>query len=476
MKTKTSLEQFREELYQIFECYPDATMELLDALASQTHARSVAELSLEAVFRREYSSVYKAIACFFQASETAKTAAKVAQERRQQAQLLLSIIAKRLEKPGERQSWLFGIDATSNPRQFARTLPDRGFVYQANMLKGNKPVTIGHQYSILAQLPARLAGAPPWVVPLTMRRVRTAEKEVRVAAEHLDMLMGSAELPWHGQLSVVVADSKHSQPAYLYRGQQHPNLVTITRARNNRTLHQLYQGPQARGPRRSFGERFSLNEPSTWHPPAEKLQFEHTSRRGRNYQIEIRSWQHMLMHGTLQCAMRDHPFTLVQIIWYDQHGQVAFERPIWLIVMGQRRAELALKDIWQAYAQRYDLEHFIRFGKQRLLLTRYQTPDTAHEENWWQLVQLAYVQLYLARELASKLPRPWERYLPVRPGGVASPSQTQRDFRRIIRQFGTPAKPPKPRGISPGRVKGARPPPRPPLDVVRKGKKGKKPP
>jgi len=150
---------------------------------------------------------------------------------------------------------------------------------------------------------------------------------------------------------------------------------------------------------------------------------------------------------------------------------VAFKRPIWLIVMGQRRTELALKDIWQAYSQRYDLEHFIRFGKQRLLLTQYQTPDTEHEENWWQLVQLAYVQLYLARELANKLPRPWERYQPVRPGGVASPSQTQRDFGRIIRQFGTPAKPPKPRGNPSGRAKGARPTPRSRPRVVRKGKK-----
>ena len=472
MKTKTSLEQFREELYQIFGCYPDATMELLDALASQTHARSVAELSLEAMFPREYSSVYKAIAHFFQASEAAKAASKTAQERRRQEQILLRVIAKRLEKPGGRKNWLFGIDATSNPRQFAHTLPDRGFVYQPNALSGNKPVTIGHRYSILAHLPARPAGAPPWVVPLTVRRVRTAEKEAHVAAEHLDMLMGSGGLPWHDQLSVVVADSKHSQPKYLYRGQQHPNLVTITRARNNRTLHRLYQGPQVRhGPRRSFGERFSLNQPSTWHPPAEQLRFEYTSRRGRSYQVEIRAWQHMLMHGTLQCAMREHPFTLVQIIWYDQHGQVAFKRPIWLIVMGQRRAELTLKDIWQAYDQRYDLEHFIRFGKQRLLLTQYQTPDTEHEENWWQLVQLAYVQLYLARELANKLPRPWERYRPVRPGVVASPSQTQRDFGRIIRQFGTFAKPPKPRGNPSGRAKGTRLTPRPRPDVVRKGKK-----
>jgi hypothetical protein len=40
--------------------------------------------------------------------------------------------------------------------------------------------------------------------------------------------------------------------------------------------------------------------------------------------------------------------------------------------------------------------------------------------------------------------------------GVMSPTLVQRDFGRIIRQIGTPAKPPKPRYISPGRRKGTK--------------------
>ena len=33
-----------------------------------------------------------------------------------------------------------------------------------------------------------------------------------------------------------------------------------------------------------------------------------------------------------------------------------------------------------------------------MLLDAYQTPETAHEENWWTLVQLAYLQLWVARD------------------------------------------------------------------------------
>ena len=63
---------------------------------------------------------------------------------------------------------------------------------------------------------------------------------------------------------------------------------------------------------------------------------------------------------------------------------------------------------YQAYRQRYDIEHLLRFGKQRLLLNASATPEVKHEENWVQLSFLAYVQLWAARKLASTLPHRWE--------------------------------------------------------------------
>ncbi len=96
----------------------------------------------------------------------------------------------------------------------------------------------------------------------------------------------------------------------------------------------------------------------------------------------------------------------------------------------------------------------LRFGKQRLLMTQFQTPDVEHEENWIRLVMLAYVQLWAARELATHLPRPWERYLEQKNDKIVTPSVVQRDFPRIISEIGTPARSPKTRGNSIGRVQG----------------------
>ncbi len=199
------MEQFRSELYQNFAYHADTLMKLIDALSSATTARSVVELSLEACFRRQYSSVYAAIDKFFQV----KDASKATEERRQQEQTLLGLIAGHIPAPEQQPYWLFGSDATPAPRQFAHTLEDRGFVYQPNTLKGNKPVTIGHQYSILAHLPEKAQpGDPPWVVPLVTRRITTEELESVVGAEHLPTLLGDEEFPWYGKLCVHVGDSR----------------------------------------------------------------------------------------------------------------------------------------------------------------------------------------------------------------------------------------------------------------------------
>jgi hypothetical protein len=57
-QTLTLLQQFRAGLYARFHQRADAVFELMDALASDTQARSAVELSLSPAFRRQYGSVY----------------------------------------------------------------------------------------------------------------------------------------------------------------------------------------------------------------------------------------------------------------------------------------------------------------------------------------------------------------------------------------------------------------------------------
>ena len=180
----------------------------------------------------------------------------------------------------------------------------------------------------------------------------------------------------------------------------------------------------------------------------------------------------MLMRGSHDCPMHSLPFTLMQIQVTTPEG-IRIWKPMWLIILGQRRDELTITEAYQSDRQRYDVEHLLRFGKQRLLLNATTTPEVEHEENWVELSFLAYVQLWAARKLALTLPRSWERYLPQKTEGFLSPSMVQRDMNRIITEIGTPANLPKPRGYSSGRTTGMIQTKRTRHQVIKKVKKPK---
>lgn len=471
----SQLEQFRLELYGSFDHRADALMELIDASSSSSNARSVAELSLSPLFWREYSSVYDAIAQLFQPSK----AERRNEERRAWEQRWVRLIGRYLPEPQRRRFWLFGTDVVSIPRLFAESLQDRTFVYRPNtVLKGNKPVTIGHQYSVQVFFPEKVkVGDPPWVVPTLVRRVSSQEKATVVGAEQIAVSMKDESLPFHGELCVHVGDSAYSVVPFLGSVVKHENLVNVLRVRSNRVFYRqppAMEGTRSRGHPRWYGERFALKDPSTWGQADVVEETHFVTRKGCIYQVRLEGWRDLLMRGKRHLPMYRHPFTLIQVQVLDEQGRSVFKHAMWLMAIGKRRNELSLVDNQQAYSQRFDQEHFFRFGKQRLLMASYQTPDVEHEENWLQMVALADVQLWLARDLAESLPRPWERYLPETEGQTASPSTVQRDFERIIRQLGTPANPPKPRGNSPGRAKGERQPPRERQPVVKKGPKRRK--
>lgn len=466
----TPLQQFRQQLYESLPSRLDALMDVLDALSSNTTARSVVELSLNPPFRGGYSSLYAAIA-HFSPTPALPTASP---DRRVPESHFLRLIAPALPAPQKRKFWLLGLDVTAIPRPFASTLEDRTFGYHPNPIRGNKPGTLGHQYSVLVGFPEKeTPTAPPWVVPLSLRRVSSQQTATEVGAHQVEALLSEKTLPFPEDLCVQVADSAYSAISFLGRVAPHENLVTLARLRGNRTLYRLAPKPPEDSPGPGhplwYGACFALKDPSTWGPPDQVAQTRYTSRGGHLYTVHLEGWHDLLMRGSREFPMHRSPFTLIRCQVRNAEGKLVFQRPLWLLGMGKRRLELSLEDAWQAYGQRYALEVFFRFGKQRLLLRAYQTPQVEHEETWGQIVQLAYVQLWLARGLAQGLPRPWERYLPPAEATVASPTTVQRDFGRILRQMGTPAHAPKPRGKSPGRVKGRRPKRRDQQPVVKKG-------
>lgn len=293
---------------------------------------------------------------------------------------------------------------------------------------------------------------------------------MQVGVAQTQRLLSDPALPFHRDVCVEVADSAYCGPGFLSPLARQPNLILVARARNNRVFYRAPRETSAPvGHPTWYGDPLRLNQPDTWTPPDEVQTSSWTTRRGRTVTVRLEAWYDMRMRGHRDQPMHAHPFTLVRVRLLDATGQPLHARPLWLVACGARRRELTLLDLWQAYQQRYDLEHYFRFGKQRLLTTAYQTPDVHHEERWWGLTQLAYVQLWLVRDAVTACPRPWERSRSAPATTTVSPATAQRRFAEIVRQIGTPAAAPKPRGIPLGRAQGAHPVLRPRQPVVKKG-------
>jgi len=464
------LKSYRQKFYCLFEKRSDATFELVDALSSNTQAQKIVELSLNPLYRRNYCSITRSVDEFY--SDGSPNACRC------QNQAMNTLLAEQCPPLVKRPFHLFAVDCTSSERLFSPTLADRSPVYTARpTVPSNKPVTIGHQYSLVVYLPEKLSKqTPPWVIPLSVERVSTEQKGTGVGMEQLTAIIQGSEA-FKNKLSVSVSDSAYSSAACLHESYKNENQVHVSRVRSNRGLPRALiknQQPELkakRGRPKKYGDPFKLSDPSSWADPVETDEFKTSNQKGNSQIIKIEGWAEL----TLRDKNTVEPFRLVRVQVFKESGGPLFKRALWLLVAGKRCDELLLQDIFESYRQRFDIEHFFRFGKTRLLLNKFQTPDVKHEEAWWQLTMLAYIQLYLARQLANNFPNPWEKYLPEFKSDreEKSPTQVQKDFGRIIAAIGTPAKTPKPRKKSRGRSLGEMQIRRERYKVVYKGKKKK---
>ncbi len=460
IETLTHLKNFRDKIYHFFSHRRDASMELVDALSSMSSVKSIIELSLNPLHRRNYCSITRVLDEFYRPkwSTNRELNSSVKAQKNEDLTKILSSYCPELEK---RNYHVFGVDCTANPRLYAPTVSDRSFVHAPTVISGNKPITIGHQYSIASYFPEKKdARNPPWIIPLSCERVESSQNGVNVGMEQIKKCIES-QSSFKEKLCVSVGDSAYSNLECLGFVEKNPNQVHISRARNNRNFYYPYKPKnelkkRKKGRPKQYGDIHKLNKESTWRNPDEQFKFETKSKKGNPQIIEIECWNSLIMRGSQQEKGSDCVFRLMRVRVYKKDGTFLFKRPLWLIVSGKKRMKLSLLDVFTVYRQRFDLEHFFRFGKTRLLMNKSQTPDSTHEEVWWQLVMMSYTQLYLARNVAQNMPKPWERSLPVfkEPVIEKSPTQVQNDFFRIIQEIGTPAQPLKPRKKSKGRQKG----------------------
>ncbi len=329
-------------------------------------------------------------------------------------------------------------------RAYAKTLEDKSIIYSPNPAPGNKPIAVGHAYSVFACLPEKTPSSSfPWVIPLSVDRVNSSEKGHEVGPQKLCELLNDNSLPFSHSLCVHVADTAYFTLPIREMTSTIDNLVSMIRLRSNRTVY----APSTKKDKKKYIDKMALNQSTTHCQPDQVVEIETLTSKNRLVKVVIQVWHDRLLRGSNQFKGYENPFNLYQICVFDtKTKKKIFKRPLWLAVDGKRRHELDAKSVYESYRQRYDIEHFFRFGKQKLLMASFQTPDLIHEEKWWKIVQLAYTQLYLSRHICQRVPNPWEKYLPKFKQPLegdmkvtVSPSLAQRYFPKILELIGTPA-------------------------------------
>ena len=400
-------------------------MDLMDAVLVTRSVSSFAELSLSPVFRRRWPSIYEAL-----------------QDCRPPRQDLMKLYIQQM--PTHHRILLAG-DHTPYPRLYASTLQDRTYEHGSNVI-GSPPITLGHGYSTIAWLPE--AGST-WALPLRHERITSYDNPLTQAAFQLRQVC--QHLPTR---PLSLWDSEYGCAPFLKMTADIP-ADKILRLRPNRCLWTAPPPPVAkRGRPRKHGDKFSLTDPTTWPSPVATLVIE-DSQWGI---LEVKHWTGL--------HMKEYPDIEMELILIQRKGtplSLKAAKPIWLACLLEEM--LPLTEFWPLYAQRFQIDHWNRFAKQRLHWTLPKLATPEQEESWSDLMPLLTWQLWLAREIVQDYSLPWQK--PISPGSFP-PGRVAQGFSSILAVIGTPACEPKPRGKSPGWLQGKKRTPRIRYPTVKK--------
>jgi hypothetical protein len=438
MEPPDALRAFRRSLYECLNRREDALFELADAiLAADGAAPSPAHLSLQASHRRGWGSLYAAL-----------------DRGRIDDEALRKLLARHpLALGGADEAPVYAVDASVWARCDAETSPQRGFYYHPSRHSAGQPIVVaGWAYQFVTQLNFVRES---WTAPVDVERVLPAQDANVVAAGQVEALLG--RLGEGEAVPLFVFDAGYD-PVKLQQGLEGSHCQILVRLRAGRRFYGdpgLSDPPAHVGRPRRHGPKMKCSDPSSWPEPSA----EHACEDAGHGSVRVRAWAELHpkvqnhegrgSRGPLPIVVGT--LILVEVERLPRGESRRKPRVLWLWWHGPEETTPDLDLIWRSYVRRFDLEHTFRFLKQTLGWT---TPRVRHPEQadrWTWLVVAAFTQLRLARACVAELRLPWERRYDT---ARLTPMRVHRAVSSLLVELGTPAKPPKPCGRSPGRPKG----------------------
>ncbi len=462
----SGLAKLRSNFRKLFPYNTDASIEIIDALSSNISSQSQIKITLSEFFTRHHTSLSHAISSYYKPRNmNVNDSKKLKQDVDKNIQ---NVLCQYLEKHAKDYN-LFAIDVTPHKRPYAKKLTDKSFVYSQGTISSIKPIVIGHKYSYVNYLTEE----NHWALPIDIKRVATTDKDTIVGVEQWTNIINDENNHLNDKASVGVFDSAYSNAYAISKcvETKSKNSIFIARIRGDRVLMRpsVTESKGKRGRPSIFDIKnpFKLKDNNTWGKPTDSQEVDWQTKKGKNHRVQITMWDNLRMRGHKDTRIQHTPLTLVRINVSDKDGKDIYKKPLWLLMAGNWPIDWFICRYWYFYCARFDIEHYFRFGKQRLLMSAFQTPDTSNEENWMIFVMVAYHQLYHARIIARNLPNAWEKNK-VSNQEALPPSRVQRDMPRLLKELPTITTEVKARGIPKGREAGETTKTRADSQVVRK--------
>ncbi len=415
----TTVERYRQETYASFKRGADALFNTVDALISETQAKSFPQLSLSPFFERRWHSLYEAF-------EDGKIEHKSLQK----------VFIKYLAAPNTGKRLIIGIDATQIERPFSITSPDRTAMPIQNIPhtvpKKSKAITFGWKYSTVTVLPELPSS---WTYILDQCRISSDKTDIQVAFEQIQQLVPSLSTR-----PLILHDRGYDSTWFWCKCSGLP-IDVLGRVKGNRCFYK--PAPEHSGKKgrpRLDGAKLKPSDPSTYKDPDGTWQ----GSDAKGHPVQICWWKNMHVKNA-----RWLDLTIIQVIRPQAPDSERDPRISWFVYLGQDPQE-GIAQTALFYCLRFGQEHGYRFDKQALLWTKPRLRTPEQFDRWSQIVAIVHNHLVIARDLVEAELYPWENK-----HRVPTPQQVRRGLAKLLPQLGTPAHPPQPRGKSKGRKKGA---------------------
>lgn len=417
----TNYQNFGSAAYKLLTQAKNATFELMDAVLTTRNAASLADLSLSPMFRRKWSSVYEAL-----------------QDTRPNRDKLMRLYIEHLPP---KEDLVFAIDHTAWSRPYSKTLKERTYEHQPST---SGKIAVGQGYSTIAWIPETNGS---WAIPLRHERITSWEAPIGKAAWQLSQVCKHLN-----NRPLVLLDSEYGNASWV-NATNELEANSLIRVRSNICLYSAPSVYGGKGRPRQHGDKFKLNDSSTWWEPNQNLEVDDA----QWGMIRIKRWDELHFRRS---STQNMNLILVERVESTASGKKL--KPLWLVWIGQTMPKV--ETLWKQYLRRFCVDHWYRFLKQRLHWTLPQLGTPQQCERWSDLMPLITWQLWLARELVSDRHLPWQKpQVHLTPGRVAQSMLT------LLWEIGTPCVIPKPRGKSPGWLPGTHRRKRIRYPVVKKG-------